>query len=55
MDAYSGVENRVDFSTIKTTMDEKGYIWKGFIRDLAFIVNNALQAFEVSLSLMDID
>jgi len=46
VEAYAGVEHKVDFSTIETAMEEKDYIWKGFIRDMGYIVNNAVEAFE---------
>ena len=53
MEAYAGVEHKVDFSTIETAMEEKDYIWKGFIRDMGYIVNNAVEAFEVSICYFD--
>ena len=38
----------MDLMSIERRLEETGYIWQKFIRDVATIVNNATLAFEVS-------
>ena len=45
MDAYDNVTNKVDLMSIHMMMEDPGYIWANFIKDLACIVNNALEVF----------